>query len=123
MVAKARDFNRLDRVNASVKRVLAPALSELVRAHTGMLATVTAVKLSPDLRQAVVHLSLYGAAVDKQALLRALAGNSPELQAEVADKLRLKRTPVLEFRLDEAIERADRITQLLHPAGRERTGC
>jgi ribosome-binding factor A len=112
-MARAREFGRLERVNASVKRVLAAPLDAAARAEAGALATITAVSVSPDLRHGTVWLSVYGGPADPDAVLRAIASRAAELQAEVATKLRLKRTPVLAFRLDDALARGDRIARLL----------
>ena len=70
------------------------------------------------MRRGIVYLSLYGEALDKPACLRTINANAAELQGELAVALRTKRTPVLQFRLDEAIERGDRIARLLRADGR-----
>ena len=111
-------FSRLDRVAASVKKALAAPLNDLVRAQAGALASITEVELAPDLRRGTVYLSLYGEALDKPACLRTINARAGELQGELALALRTKRTPVLLFRLDEAIERGDRIARLLQTGGR-----
>ncbi len=112
-MARRPGFSRLDRVAASVKKALAAPLNDLVRAQSGALASITEVELAPDLRRGTVYLSLYGDALDKSACLRTINASAAELQGELAVALRTKRTPVLHFRLDEAIERGDRIARLL----------
>lgn len=114
-MARRPGFNRLDRVAASVKKALAAPLNDLVRAQSGALASITEVELTSDLRRGTVHLSLYGEALDKTACMRAINARAAELQGELATALRTKRTPVLLFRLDDAIERGDRIARLLQP--------
>ncbi len=111
-------FSRLDRVAASVKKALAAPLNDLVRTQAGALASITEVELAPDLRRGIVYLSLYGDALDKPACLRNINARAADLQGELAVALRTKRTPVLQFRLDEAIERGDRIARLLQADGR-----
>ncbi len=113
------EFNRLERVASTVQKILAIPISELARTRAVGLATITAVDLSPDLRRGVVYLSVYGDETDKGDFLNVLASTAHELQTTLARSLRTKRTPVLSFRLDDAIERSARISRLLNPTDRD----
>ena len=75
--------------------------------------TVTAVKTSPDLRHARVHVSVLGDADAREASLAGLRSAHGFLQRQVARQLRLKHTPTLDFALDETPERAQRLTELI----------
>jgi len=114
---RGRGFGRVARVAATVQKALAGPVDALVQSEMGTLATVTAVEVSPDLRHGVVHLSIYGPPDAARACVRILNDRTAELQEVVARSLRTKRTPVLRFRLDEGVARADRIARLLHGAG------
>ena len=108
-----REFSRLERVASTVQKILAAPISELARTRAVGLATITSVDLSPDLRQGVVYLSIYGEDTDQAEFLSLLSATAHELQTTLARSLRTKRTPVLTFRIDDAIERSDRINRLL----------
>jgi ribosome-binding factor A len=116
-VAKTRDFSRLDRVGATVRKVLAEPVNELARTRGAGLASITDVELSPDLRRGTVHLSVYGGTEAQEAFVRLLNERAPALQGELARALRTRRVPVLTFRLDDSIARSDRIQRLLGPGG------
>jgi ribosome-binding factor A len=110
---KERAFNRLDRVPATMKRVLAAPMGEIARAHGSALVSITRVEATSDLRSAVVYLSVLegpGPAADVVAQMGARAA---ELQGVLGRALRTKRTPILSFRLDDTLARADRINRLL----------
>jgi ribosome-binding factor A len=100
------------RVNESVRQVLAEAIPELKDPRIG-LVTVTGVVTSPDLRYAVVHVSVLGSERKRAASLRGLDAAHGVLQARLARELRMKRTPQLTFEYDLSVERGVRMTQLI----------
>jgi len=75
--------------------------------------TVTGAKMSPDLKEATVYVSIHGEeAVRKETLagLRAAAGY---LQREAARNLGLRWVPHLRVVYDESVEEGDKIERLL----------
>ena len=114
---KTRDFNRTDRVAATVKRVLAGPLSEMAKRCGVELVTLTRVELSRDLRRGTVYLSVYGDGAQKTRLMQMLSRDARELQTILANSLRTKRTPVLDFRGDDSLAQVDRIARLLDGRG------
>ena len=100
------------RVNESVRQVLAEALPELKDPRIG-LVTVTGVDTAPDLRHAVVFVSVLGSEKKRQATLRGLAAAHGLLQSRLAHELRLKRTPQLSFEYDPSVERGVRMSKLI----------
>ena len=75
--------------------------------------TVTHVKVSPDLQVARVYYTTLGDAKARRDTERALHRATPFLRRHVGQRLRLKRVPELEFFFDEAVERGDRVEQIL----------
>jgi ribosome-binding factor A len=100
------------RVNAAVREVLAEAVGELRDPRIGFV-TVTHVKTSPDLRHAVVYVSVLGSESKREQTLAGLEAAHGVLQARIAHELRLKRTPQLAFEYDESVERGVRMSQLI----------
>lgn len=78
----------------------------------GVSITVTEVRVTPDLRNAIAFV-LPLAGRDAEEVLKGLGRSAPYLRSQVARLVRLKYAPELHFRLDERFERADRITELL----------
>ena len=100
------------RVNESVRQVLAETLPELKDPRIG-LVTVTGVDTAPDLRHAVVFVSVLGSEKKKRATMVGLDAAHGVLQARLARQLRMKRTPQLTFEYDQSVERGVRMSQLI----------
>jgi ribosome-binding factor A len=110
---------RMRRVDEAMREVLSGAItSELKDPRVGFV-TVTAVETAPDLRHARVFVSVLGDAGERRRTLDALQHAHGYLQRRVADELRLKHTPTLEFIYDDTAERSLRITELIE--GQETT--
>ncbi|GBQ32152.1 ribosome-binding factor A [Acidocella aminolytica 101 = DSM 11237] len=75
--------------------------------------TVSEVRMSPDLKHALVFTTVLGQK-DIRPLLPALKRVSPFLRAQIAPRLGLRVTPELKFVADEALDEATKINQLLH---------
>jgi ribosome-binding factor A len=103
---------RMRRVNESVRQVLAETLPELKDPRIG-LVTVTGVDTAPDLRHAVVFVSVLGSEKKKRATMVALDAAHGVLQSSLAKQLRLKRTPQLTFEYDQSVEHGVRMSQLI----------
>jgi ribosome-binding factor A len=104
--------DRMRRVNAAVREVLSEAVGELKDPRIGFV-TVTGVKTTPDLRQAVVFVSVLGSERKREQSIDGLQAAHGLLQARIARELRLKRTPQLTFEYDPTVERGVRMTQLI----------
>src|SRR4051794_12477247 len=103
---------RMRRVNQSVREVLAETLPELKDPRIG-LVTVTGVETSPDLRHAVVYVSVLGSARKRRNTLVGLEAAHGVLQGRLARELRMKRTPQLTFEYDPSVERGVRMSRLI----------
>ncbi|MGA1538976.1 MAG: 30S ribosome-binding factor RbfA [Chthoniobacterales bacterium] len=104
--------HRLARVAEILKRELSTIILREVPSD-GALITVNAVDVSPDLRNATVHVGILGTAPQQKQVLERLEHQRALLQAEMAKRVILKFTPHLRFRLDESIERGSRVLDIL----------
>ena len=75
--------------------------------------TVTGVDASRDYAYATVYVSVLGTEAERERTLEGLAAAHGVLQGAVARALRLRRTPVLRFEYDPAVERGVRLTQMI----------
>jgi ribosome-binding factor A len=103
---------RMRRVNESVRQVLAETLPELKDPRIG-LVTVTGVVTSPDLRHAVVYVSVLGSERKRKNTLIGLEAAHGVLQSRLGRELRMKRTPQLTFEYDPSVERGVRMSRLI----------
>jgi ribosome-binding factor A len=106
---------RLLKVGEQVRHVLSDLLTRQ-QVHDAVLAgttvSVTEVRMTPDLRQAIAYVKpLLGA--DEEAVLKALRTNTAYFQREVAGRLKLKYAAKVRFESDETFDEAARIEALL----------
>ena len=112
---------RSDKVAATIRRALQEAIARGVHdPRVRGLVTITEVRLSPDLRDAVVRVSVFPESAEELTLhgLRSAAG---VLRREIGDAVRLKRLPTLAFELDDTLKRQARVLSAIARA-REETG-
>ena len=110
---------RMRRVDEAVREVLGDAVAQDLKDPRVGFVTVTEVRTSSDLRHARVFVSVYGTPDEQAATLEGLRSAHGVLQARVARELRMKRTPALEFTLDDTAERAARLEALIDEVGEE----
>ena len=82
---------------------------------TGFI-TLTGAKMSPDLKEITVYLSIHAAPAERDRTLEGLRAAATFLQREVSRALKLRWTPHLRFVYDESVARGDRIDRLLKEA-------
>jgi ribosome-binding factor A len=99
-------------VGEAIREVLSAAVPLLKDPRIGFV-TVTAVRTSKDLAQAKVFVSVLGDEAERERTLVGLRAAHGVLQASVARELGLRRTPVLSFEYDPAIETGMRLTQMI----------
>ena len=109
---------RMRRVNESVRAVVAEGVRELKDPRIG-LVTVTGVRVTPDLREATVYVSVLGGGRKRREALAGLQSAHGVLQTRINRELTLKRTPLLTFAYDESIERGVRMSTLIDELARE----
>jgi ribosome-binding factor A len=114
--------DRMRRVNEALREVLSARIAGGLKDPRIGFVTVTAVDTSPDLSHARVYVSVLGSDEERDDTLIGLESSRGFLQGIVGRELRLKRTPTLQFELDEALERGMRISRLLDEADRENHG-
>ena len=76
--------------------------------------TVTYVEVSPDMRQAKVHVSIMGSEAQQKLCLHGLRNSAGYLQSKISDRIDTRYTPKLRFEVDEGVKKSLAIHQLLH---------
>jgi ribosome-binding factor A len=104
---------RTERVDELLRQEIGRALEREVADPRIGFVTVTGVETSPDLSHAWVSISVIGSAGERKEAVRALRGAMPFIQRSLGPRLRLRRIPRLELRVDDAVERGTRVLHLL----------
>ena len=105
--------NRPERVAEAIRDELATLLARDVHDPGVGFITLTTVKVAPDLQLARVYYTSMG---DEKALREtatALGRALPFLRRQIAQRLRLRRVPELQFFYDESVANQDRIERIL----------
>lgn len=78
-----------------------------------LIPTVVEVQMSPDLKIATAFVRTFQPGKE-QALIEALNRNRRYIRGLVAPKLEMKFTPEIRYRIDTALDYANKIDELLH---------
>ncbi len=103
---------------AKISRLLQKELSEIFRQQTakthGVIISVSAVRVSPDLSIARAYLSIFPSEKG-QEIIDSINHNSKSIRYELAAKVRyqLRKTPELFFHLDDSLDYIENIDNLL----------
>ena len=112
--------DRLTRVNELLKREIARLIEAMHGRPASMLASVTQVNASVDLRQATVYVSVFGGTpAQRRAFFAELDAERADFQHKLAVSLGFKHTPVLTFRDDRRQEQGDRVLAILAESERQ----
>jgi ribosome-binding factor A len=113
---------RVQQVARALQREVSQAvLGELKDPRIGFV-TITRVEPAADLRTARVYFSVLGDEKAEALTLHGLRHAAGRIQALVGARLRMRYFPVLEFRVDESVKAAFRLSRLLEESKSERAG-
>ncbi len=109
---------RTEKVQKVAREILGEAIQTLKDPRIGFV-TVTAVRVTPDLRSARVFVSVLGTADEQADTMEGLESAKPFLRAEIGRQVRLRYLPELTFVRDEGPEQAERIEEILYTIRKE----
>lgn len=107
---------RVARVNEQMKRELIALLRFEVRDPRVGMVTVTDVETAPDLYHAKVYISIAGDAEERERAMEGMRAAAGFLRGEIGRRMHIRRAPELHFTLDETLQHAMHIEQLLREA-------
>jgi ribosome-binding factor A len=101
------------RVQDLFKEEVALIIQREIRDPGMGFVTVLGVKMSDDLKNAKVYLSIYGNEEEKAATLAALKRSRSYIKFLLGKKIQLRYMPELHFIIDDTYEKAARIEEIL----------
>jgi ribosome-binding factor A len=110
---------RVKRVAEAIKEEASLTITQKLADPRLGFVTVTRVKISRDLRDAVIYISILGGTGERSKTLHALADARGFIKRGVGDRLKLRFTPNLRFEFDEGIDKSIRVAELLRQASEE----
>lgn len=82
------------------------------------LATVTEVRVTPDLKQAKVFVSVMGTEAEQTSTIEGLTAASGFIRHELCERLQLRRAPEITFVLDRSEQYGEHIDELIRRSKR-----
>jgi ribosome-binding factor A len=113
-------YKRSARVSDLIREEIADIILNKIKHKTLGFITVTGAKVSDDLRNATVYLSVLNE-VDADKTIRKLNESSSFIKGELGRRLKMKFVPSLTFRIDESIQYGMKIDKLLNEIKSERS--
>ena len=106
--------NRPQKVGQLIQKELGNLLIEGLKDPRIGFATITEVRVTGDLRQAKVFVSVYGTDKERQDSLEGLTAAAGFLKRQLGRALRLRFLPDLIFSLDTSLDQAHRLDEIIH---------
>ncbi len=106
---------RIDRVNELLRLEISQVLARQIKdPRLSGVITITEVKTTPDLRNALVLLSVMGDQEAKKSALAGIESAAKFLRRELRGRLTLRYVPFLRFALDDSLEHSDRLMSIMN---------
>lgn len=101
------------RINGEVQRELSNIIRELKDPRVGIMTSVTAVEVTPDLKYCKAYISVLGDDETKAETLAGLKSAAGFIRRKLARTVNLRNTPEIKFIMDESIEYGMRMSKLI----------
>ncbi|HAP04024.1 MAG TPA: 30S ribosome-binding factor RbfA [Lachnospiraceae bacterium] len=93
-----------NRINEDVARVISVILREDVKdPRISPIVSVTEAIVAPDLKTAKIFISVLGSDEDGERTMEGIKSSAGYIRHQLAERLNLRNTPVLDFILDKSI--------------------
>ena len=107
-------MERTDRLSEEIKRELSDLIRyQLKDPRLPDFVSITAVRVTRDLRYAKVYVSVFGDDDKKNGAIAALRSASGFIRHEIGQRLNIRYTPEFSFVLDDSIEKGMYISKLI----------
>lgn len=107
-------MSRVNKIDSILLREISVIISQEINDPKLGFPTVTEVDVSPDLNSAKVYVSFLGKNYKKRDGLDALRRSKGHIKSELAKRVRMRKIPDLTFVVDDTLDKADRIEEILH---------
>lgn len=113
-------YKRSVRVSDLIREEVADIVMNKIKHKTIGFITVTGAKVSSDLRNAIIYLSVLNED-EKIKTVRKLNESKQFIKGELGKRLRMKYIPKITFEIDQAVEYGRKIDKLLDDMDTERS--
>ena len=110
------------RVNGEVMRVLSEIIrGELKDPRIGVVTSVTAVEVAPDLKSCKVWISVLGDETVQKNTMAGLRSAEGFIRNQLAREINLRNTPEIKFIMDQSIEYGVNMSKLIDDVNKNQT--
>ncbi len=108
-------MDRQNRIAGEMRKEIADIISNSIKdPRIPDLVSVTAVRVTKDLRYAKVYISVFGSEDEKNDAMTALKNASGFVRREIGQRIKLRYTPEILFLPDDSIEQGIYINNLIN---------
>ena len=111
-----KSSSRTRRVGEQIRRDVADFIRTELRDPRLALISITSVEVSRDLAYARIYVTLVGEPSERVERVAELNRAAPLLRRELGRRMHIRTIPKLEFRYDEVVEHAARLSALIDAA-------
>ena len=111
---------RPERVQEAIRQEVSKIIQDEMRDPRLGFLTITGVVLTRDLRYARIYFSVLGEDKDKRLALKGLKNAKGYIKGLLADRVKLKFMPDIEFKIDESFEHTRHVYDILNKIKKER---
>ena len=116
-----KNSNRISRINDEILKEISQIIRlEVKDPRIGSMTSVIRVDTTPDLKYCKVFVSVLGNEEEKQSVMKGLKNAGGFIRHLLAERVNLRFTPQLQFKLDESTEYAIHMSQLMEQGAKER---
>jgi len=111
-----KPYLRAERISVKIQQAITELLSKKMQDPRIEMATISGVKMTPDLRVAHIYVTVFG---DKKRISEVIDGFKSSkgfIKKRIAPKLGLKYMPDLKFIHDDSFDKAARMDELIKSA-------
>lgn len=106
------EMNRIERVSSEMRHTICDIIQKEIKdPHVGFV-TITEVKVTADLQIAKVYFTVLGDEKQKKESYDTLKRSAGFIRKQLASRLNMRHTPVLDFRQDKAVEYNSKIDEI-----------
>lgn len=112
-------FKRTDRVGELIRKEISDILREEVNDPRLGLVSITRVEVTSDLKHAWIYVSPLKEE-DVASIMNCLKNARGFLQRRLGSRIKLRYTPIIEFRIDDSIKQGVHIMEILEELKRDK---
>ncbi|MCI1857932.1 MAG: 30S ribosome-binding factor RbfA [Sporolactobacillus sp.] len=105
---------RVHRVAEQMKKEMSDIIERRLKDPRIGFVTVTGVEVTGDLQEATIYISVLGDEEKQTATMEGLTKAKGFIRSEIGRRIRLRKTPEIQFKFDRSIEYGSHIDRLIN---------